>query len=123
MKTWSRRLLTVSACAQILGDGQIQQSLDTAQAIANLLRIAGAGPQEAAGGEIWMDDVTGDGLGDLIIGRPNYRASSPDRIGAGALTIVVGRHGRRRQNRSDRERDARQWRLPGRVGRGQSADH
>lgn len=79
----------------ILGNGQIQQSLDTAQANTNVLRIAGAGPQEAAGGEIWMDDVTGDGLGDLIIGRPNYRASAPDRIGAGALTIVVGGQGLR----------------------------
>ena len=79
----------------ILGDGQIQQSMDTAQANPNLLRIAGAGPQEAAGGEIWMDDVTGDGLGDLIIGRPNYRPSALDRIGAGALTIVVGGQGLR----------------------------
>ena len=79
----------------ILGDGQIRQSMDTAQANPNLLRIAGAGPQEAAGGEIWRDDVTGDGLGDLIIGRPNYRASAPDRIGAGALTIVVGGQGLR----------------------------
>ena len=79
----------------ILGNGQIQQSLDTAQANTNVLRIAGAGPQEAAGGEIWMDDVTGDGLGDLIIGRPNFRAAAPDRIGAGALTIVVGGQGLR----------------------------
>ncbi len=79
----------------ILGDGQIQQSLDTAQANPNLLRIAGASPQEAAGGEIWMDDVSGDGLGDLIIGRPNYRASAPDRIGAGALTIIIGGQGLR----------------------------
>lgn len=79
----------------IFGNGQIQQSLDTAQANTGVLRIAGAGPQEAAGGEIWMDDVTGDGLGDLIIGRPNYRASAPDRIGAGALTIVVGGQGLR----------------------------
>lgn len=37
----------------------------------------------------------GGGLGDLIIGRPNYRASAPDRIGAGALTIIVGGQGLR----------------------------
>ena len=80
---------------RVFGDGQIQQSQDTAQANANMLRIAGAGPQEATGGEIWMDDVTGDGLGDLIIGRPNFRASAPDRIGAGALSIIVGGQGLR----------------------------
>ncbi len=36
-----------------------------------------------------MDDVTGDGLGDLLISRQNF---TPDaaRPGAGALTIVVG---------------------------------
>jgi hypothetical protein len=36
-----------------------------------------------------MDDVTGDGLGDLLIGRQNY-SPAPDRIGAGALTLIVG---------------------------------
>lgn len=79
----------------ILGNGRIEQSQDTAVANANVLKIAGAGQQEAAGGEIWMDDVTGDGLGDLIIGRPNFRASAPDRVGAGALSIVVGGQGLR----------------------------
>lgn len=79
----------------IFGNGQIEQNFDTAQANANVLVIAGAGAQEATGGEIWMDDVTGDGLGDLIIGRPNFRAALPDRIGAGALTIVVGGQGLR----------------------------
>jgi len=35
-----------------------------------------------------MDDVTGDGLGDLLIARQNF--SLPGRTGAGALSIVVG---------------------------------
>lgn len=73
----------------IFGDGRIRGVLDTAVDSPAFLRIAGVGLQETAGNEIWMDDVTGDGLGDLLIGRQN---TTPDasRIGAGALTIVVG---------------------------------
>ena len=74
----------------VFGDGQIAQDVDLAVANPRVLSILGDGNQEATGGEIWMADLTGDGTGDLIIGRPNFRASSPDRIGAGALTIVVG---------------------------------
>jgi hypothetical protein len=74
----------------IFGDGAIAGTIDLAVANMRVLPIIGDGVQEATGGEIWMADVTGDGLGDLIIGRPNYRASSPDRIGAGALTVIVG---------------------------------
>lgn len=74
----------------IFGDGTVMGGVDTAQPDTRVLEIWGAGPAEATGGEIWMDDVTGDGLGDLIIGRFNYRAASPDRPGAGALSVVVG---------------------------------
>ncbi|MEM7349271.1 MAG: hypothetical protein AAF657_00600 [Acidobacteriota bacterium] len=73
----------------VFGDGSIGGAVDTSVLDPRVLRIAGAGPEETAGNEIWMDDVTGDGLGDLLIGRQNF---SPDglRIGAGALTILVG---------------------------------
>lgn len=71
------------------GDGTIGADIDSATNTSGVL-FAGAGRSEAAGGEIWMDDVTGDGLGDLLIGRQNFRHQSPDRIGAGALTIVAG---------------------------------
>jgi len=73
----------------IFGDGTINGTLDTAVNNASILRFAGAGERETAGSEIWMDDVTGDGLGDLLICRQNF---TPDagRPGAGALTIVVG---------------------------------
>lgn len=74
----------------IFGDGQITQNIDLAVGNPRVLPILGDGIQEATGGEIWMADLTGDGSGDLIIGRPNFRGTSPDRIGAGALTIVVG---------------------------------
>jgi len=74
----------------IFGNSQIAQGIDLAVANTRVLSILGDGVQEATGGEIWMADLTGDGVGDLIIGRPNFRASSPDRIGAGALTIIVG---------------------------------
>jgi hypothetical protein len=36
-----------------------------------------------------MDDVSGDGLGDLLIGRQNYTPAA-GREGAGALTIIFG---------------------------------
>lgn len=74
----------------IFGDSLIAQSLDLAAANTRVLSIFGDGIQEATGGEIWMADLTGDGLGELIIGRPNFRAEAPDRIGAGALTIIIG---------------------------------
>ncbi|MGI9287798.1 MAG: hypothetical protein ACR2P1_20605 [Pseudomonadales bacterium] len=74
----------------VLGDGTIGANIDSATNNANIVIFAGSANAEAAGGEIWMDDVTGDGIGDLIIGRFNYRNPMPDRIGAGALTVVVG---------------------------------
>lgn len=71
------------------GDGTIAGTYDTAVAQARLLEIHGAGPAEMAGSEVWMDDVTGDGLGDLLIARQNH-TPDPGRIGAGALTILIG---------------------------------
>ena len=73
----------------VFGDGTVSGTLDTGTASERILAILGDGPSENAGSEIWMDDVTGDGLGDLLIARQNF---SPDagRLGAGALTIVAG---------------------------------
>ncbi|TFH25212.1 MAG: hypothetical protein E4H03_01505, partial [Myxococcales bacterium] len=73
----------------VFGDGTTGGTLDTADTQASILRIYGAGTRETAGSELWMDDVTGDGLGDLLIARQNFRPDGP-RPGAGALTIVVG---------------------------------
>ena len=72
------------------GDGSLGPSFDSSVSQADLLRIEGSGPFEMTGSELWIDDVTGDGRGDLLIARQNFRASSPDRPGAGALTILVG---------------------------------
>jgi len=76
----------------VFGDGTVSGVLDTAPFQPEILKIAGAGPSETAGSVLWMDDVTGDGLADLLIGRQNYTHTSddPDRTGAGALTILVG---------------------------------
>src|SRR5262245_45951573 len=76
----------------VFGDGTVSGVLDTATFQAQILKIAGAGPSETAGNVLWMDDVTGDGLADLLIGRQNYTHTpdDPDRTGAGALTILVG---------------------------------
>jgi FG-GAP repeat len=72
----------------VFGDGTTSGQLDTVDVSASILRIIGDQVQENAGSEIWMDDLTGDGLGDLVICRQNF--SLPDRIGAGAVTILPG---------------------------------
>jgi hypothetical protein len=46
-------------------------------------------PSETAGSEIWMDDVTGDGIGDLIIGRQSF-TTSLGLVGAGAVALASG---------------------------------
>lgn len=73
----------------IFGNGQIGGTIDTAVESSQVLEILGDGNSETTGDEIWMADVTGDGIGDLLIGRQNFTPDS-QRIGAGALSIVVG---------------------------------
>jgi len=68
----------------ILGNGSLGETLDTAVDNARILTILGATAGEHAGNAIWMDDVTGDGLADLLIGQQDANA------GAGALTLIVG---------------------------------
>ena len=80
----------------VFGDGTIAGALDTASMQAEILKIAGDGASETAGSELWMGDVTGDGLGDLLVARQNF-TPDVDRIGAGALTIVVGGNALRTQ--------------------------
>ncbi len=60
----------------ILGDGTIDGSLEIGQSDHRIIRIYGDGNQENTGSEVWMDDVTGDGLGDLLIARQNFDAGS-----------------------------------------------
>ncbi len=80
----------------VFGDGSIGGAIDTAGFSAGQLKVAGSHAYEVAGAEIWMDDVTGDGIGDLLIGRQNHSPNDGDdqnpvyRLGAGALTILVG---------------------------------
>lgn len=85
----------------IFGDGSIGRTVNGAQDQAGILRIAGAQAYEAAGSEVWMDDLTGDGLGDLIVGRQNYSlVLEPPllpRAGAGAVTLMIGGTGFRTQ--------------------------
>ena len=73
----------------VFGAGTIGGTIDSANFQSRVLRIAGSQNNETTGDEIWMDDVNGDGLGDLLIGRQNHSPSSLRR-GAGALTIVFG---------------------------------
>jgi hypothetical protein len=73
----------------IFGDGTISGGVDTAMADARVLRLLGEEANETTGSEIWIDDVTGDGLADLLVCRQNYSRLN-GRLGAGALTIVAG---------------------------------
>ena len=73
----------------VLGDGTVSGTIDTAFPNADVLQLFGDTTSEAAGSELWIDDVTGDGLGDVLIARQNHRPD-PGRPGAGALSILVG---------------------------------
>jgi hypothetical protein len=73
----------------VFGDGTISGEIDLAVPQARALVIWGDQDQETAGNTIWIDDVTGDGIGDLLICRQNYTPGE-GRLGAGALTIVKG---------------------------------
>lgn len=72
----------------VFGDGTTTGKIDTLNPSTRVLRIYGDKTSEHAGSELWMADVTGDGLGDLIICRQDY--SPPGRIGGGALTLIPG---------------------------------
>ncbi len=72
----------------IFGDGTVNGSLDTSVSNPRIVNIYGDGEQENTGSEVWMDDITGDGLGDLLIARQNFTIGT--RSGAGALTIISG---------------------------------
>jgi len=78
----------------VLGDGSIGGTIDTFGFDPNILRIIGDGNHEVCGAEIWIDDITNDGIAELIIGRQNYTPSA-GREGAGALTILIGGSGLR----------------------------
>ncbi len=73
----------------VFGDGRIEGFVDSAVDDPRMLRFFGGGIQETAGAEIWIDDVTGDGVADLLICRQNY-TPGPGRLGAGALTVISG---------------------------------
>ncbi len=87
----------------IFGDGTVTGSIDTAAPSPTILRIQGSQPYEYAGSELWLDDVTGDGVGDVLIARQNHSpalGTSLERRAAGALSIVVGGPALRAQSES-----------------------
>jgi hypothetical protein len=71
------------------GNGTIAGSVDTAIPDARVLRVQGSGDFEYTGSEVWLDDITGDGVAELILARQNF-TPDPSRIGAGAVTILIG---------------------------------
>jgi hypothetical protein len=74
----------------VFGHGDTRLRVDTAEEHRGVLFIWGDTDSEAAGSELWMDDVTGDGIGDLLIARQNHSPDPATRPGVGALTILVG---------------------------------
>ena len=86
--------IILGAVFLIFLDGTGTGVRDTAAADTRILRIDGVVDDETTGSEIWMDDVTGDGLADLLICRQNFTPEKATmgnaRAGAGALTILVG---------------------------------
>lgn len=79
----------------VFGNGDLASTVDLATPQPDVLRILGAaalGAREMTGTVLWIDDVTGDGLGDVLIGRQNFSFVGPegDRFGAGALAILPG---------------------------------
>jgi len=71
------------------GDGSVHGEVDGAVRGANVMHIVGSQVQENIGSEVWMGDMTGDGLGEILICRQNY-TPGVGRIGAGAVSLVVG---------------------------------
>ena len=72
----------------ILGTGEIGGSIDTGLENSRVLPIQGSANYEHTGSEIWMAEVTGDSLGDLIICRQDYSQTAGS--GEGAMTIIPG---------------------------------
>jgi len=72
------------------GDGRLSGAIDTALPSERFLRLDGSQPYEFTGSELWIDDVDGDGLADLLIARQNHSPASGARRAAGALSIVSG---------------------------------
>lgn len=72
------------------GDGELTGELDASVPGHRVVHVHGENIAEMAGNEVWLDDVTGDGLADVLIGRQNF---TPDPQGGeypGAISIVVG---------------------------------
>ena len=75
------------------GDGSLSGAIDTAVPSERFVRFDGSQAYEYTGSELWIDDVDGDGDGDLLIARQNHSLAAPagaERRGAGALSIVSG---------------------------------
>jgi len=72
----------------VFGDRRIEGEIDTLNSHPDVLVIIGEQLSEHAGSEIWMDEVTDDAFGDLLICRQDF--SPPGRLGGGALTLIPG---------------------------------
>lgn len=81
--------------AVVFGDGQLSGEIDASVPSAQVLHIYGANYAETLGNEVWVDDVTGDGLADVLIGRQNFTQDLGAGVHPGAVSVVPGGPGLR----------------------------
>ena len=74
--------------AVVFGDGTLGGSINAQAFAPNVLKIRGYQNSEHAGSEAWMDDVTGDGIADIIICRQGLAFNA--RWAAGGVTVIKG---------------------------------
>lgn len=75
----------------VFGSGEVEGTVDSLRGGKDsdrMLLIDGATARENAGSEVWMADVTGDGLYELLVARQNASAGAVR--GAGAVSVIVG---------------------------------
>ena len=54
------------------------------------MRIIGRDPGDAAGSAIAVGDVSGDGIGDILIGSPRSSGVQNSRLNSGEVSVVLG---------------------------------
>src|SRR5256712_4319488 len=54
------------------------------------MRIIGRNPGDAAGSAIAVGDISGDGIGDILIGSPRSSGVQNSRLNSGEVSVVLG---------------------------------
>lgn len=76
--------------AIVFGDGGLTGEVDASVPGGRVVHVHGENLAEMAGNEIWLDDVTGDGLADVLVGRQNFASDLGSAVFPGAVSVIVG---------------------------------